>query len=551
MANRIGPEQRGRQRLQMEVDDLSGGFVSQVANYRIDPRFLADVQNMELVQGMWQKRKGFHLAGSFAPIVAAPGTCKGLHIFNKQGNLHLLGAYGNILYDTYQVTKRDFGKVVTSSLPIVKRVRFADFRNDCYIAHGQDSLLRFNGDEVSKVPSPAGSIIASYDQRIVLGGVKGDPLVFYFSEQGDGQNWNALNYIVLDGESEEKITGFIPLQGKLYIFTNHAIYSLIGGLEDFALSKEVEGVGAVSPEAVQVFGNRFYFMSENGKIFEYDGGNFPTEISRHISRYLESSFSGSAFQNVVTAYYKNSIWFTLDNAYIPEERVTLVYYPEYQAWTKFVGIPAAAYVQINGELFFTGAHNEGSIYQFGTQYKDDLRFIEGRFKTVKWSFDALENIKRFKELYIRGAVQGGGGNGFNIDFFIDDSQVATVRATSDIATETEIWGENEWGQLYWGYAPVTSGTIWGQANWEDFKWAGSEVVHSPRWGSAVFGAFKWGDNREGSLQEDVGKIYRKIYLSQYNIISGKTLQLVFHDRSPDHGFRFENMLLEYIQKGAR
>lgn len=551
MVNRISSQQRSRQRLQFEVNDLAGGFVTQAASYRIDSRFVEDVQNMELVQGMWQKRKGFHLAGSFAPIISNEGTCKGMHVFNLQGNLHILGAYRNILYDTYQVTKHDSGRVLTSYLPTTKRVRFTDFRNKCYIAHGQDGILMFDGDKIQEMPSPAGSIIATYDNRLILGGIKGDPLVIYFSERGDGRTWNALNYIVLDGGSEEKITALIPLQGKLFIFTNHSIYSLLGTMEDFSVSKEVEGVGAVSPEAIQVLGNHFYFMTENGKIYDYDGGTYPQEISYPISHYLESTFAGSAFQNVVTTQYKNSVWFTLDNTYIPEKRITLVYYPEYQAWTKFVGIPAAYYVYLNDTLFFTGVHNEGSIYQFGTQYKDDLRFIEGRFKTVKWSFDALENIKRFKELYIRGAVQGGGGNGFDIDFIVDDSQVASIRVTSDIATETEIWGENNWNDMYWGFAPETAGTFWGQAEWAAFEWAGAEIKYSPKWGASVWGAFNWGDHQEGTLQEDVGKVYRKIYLSQYNIISGKTLQMVFRDHSPDHGYRFEHLLLEYIQKGAR
>ena len=55
MVNRISPQQRSRQRLQFEVNDLAGGFVTQAASYRIDSRFVEDVQNMELVQGMWQK----------------------------------------------------------------------------------------------------------------------------------------------------------------------------------------------------------------------------------------------------------------------------------------------------------------------------------------------------------------------------------------------------------------------------------------------------------------------------------------------------------------
>lgn len=549
--NRIEPQKRGRQRLQFELTDLTGGFVSQAATYNIDEKFLEDVQNMELVQGMWQKRKGFSLTGSYAPISPTPGTVKGMHVFNKREHMHVLAVYNNILYDTYQLNHESGGKVVSTRIPITDRVRFADFNNDCYIAHGKGSALKFDGKSVSSTGSPSGSVLSVYDNRLIVGGLTSDPMTFYYSQRGDASEWSALNYITLDGSSGERITAIVPLIGKLFIFTNRSIYSLVGDLESFAVTKEVNGIGAVSSEAVYELGNVFYFVSEDNKIYEFDGGNYPTEISRYISRYLSSELTSQHMRNVVTTHYKNSVWFTMDNTYIPEKRLTLVYFPEFKAWSRYVGIPAAAYVHVNDTLFFTGAHNYGSIYQYGTQYKDDLNAIEGVLKTTKWSFDALDNIKRFKNLYIRGAVQGGGGNGFDVDFYVDESLTASVRVTSDIASETEIWGENDWQEMFWGYAADSAGTVWGQTDWGGFEWGSAEMKFSPRWGTSVWGAFNWGDHKEGYLQEDVGKVYRKLYLSQYNIISGKTLQIVFRDASPDHGFRFEHLLLEYIQKGAR
>lgn len=553
MANQLRSEQRRRTRREFEVDDLSGGFVSQAATYNIDERFLADSQNMELIQGMWQKRKGFHLSGSFAGVAPAKNTNKGFHVCNLQGNLHILGVYGNTLYDTYLFTKDAGGKIISNTLPTVERFRFADFHNACYIAHGKDSIFKFDGNDLTETNSPPGNILAVYDNRILLAGIKGDTLTFYYSERGDGKQWNALNYIVLDGRSNEHITAMVPLQGKLFIFTNRAIYSLIGNLgENFAVSREVDGVGAVSPEAVQVFGNRFYFVMGNGKIFEFDGGNFPTEISKNITQFISSELTFNDLKHAALTFYKNGVWFTFDNSVEPSQRLTLVYYPDYQAWTKFTGIPAAAYAYVDHEtMLFTGAHNEGSLYQYGTQFNDDTDFIKAYMKTVRWDFNALENLKRFKELYLRGAIQSGGGNGFDMDFLIDGIQVASVRVTSDIATATEIWGDNDWGDMYWGYAGATSETVWGDTTWGEFDWAGAEIKFSSRWGTSVWNQFRWGEHKEGSLSDDVGRIYQKLYLSQYNVISGKTLQLVLRDNTPHHGFRFENMMLQYIQKGAR
>lgn len=551
MPNLISPRDRSRQQLQLEISDLSGGFVALAATYGLDERFVEDLQNMELVQGMWQKRKGYHLSGSFAGVQAEPNTARGLHAFYKQGSLHILGVYGSELYSTYQMTSDGEGRLLVSNFQGFSSVRFADFRDNCYIANGRESLYRYDGNAATRIRSPVGSILAAYDNRLLLAGIRGDRLTVYFSEDGDPENWPATNYFSIDGASNEEITALYELQGKLYIFTNKAIYSLIGTLDNFAVSKEVEGVGTVSAEAVQLFGNRFYFISEEGDLYEFDGSSFPVQISKYIQRFIRSELTYSHWKKAVTAHYQDSVWFTFDNTTVPEKRLTLVYYPEYQAWTKFVGIPAAYYVYVDGGLYFTGVHNTGSLYQYGSQYNDDTRHIEALIKTTKWSFGALENIKRFKTLFVRGATQGGGGNGFDIEFYVDDVRTASVRVTTDIASETEIWGQNSWGEMYWGYASETAGTAWGKARWNEFEWAGSEIKYAPRWGSAVWNYFNWGDHREGDLMEDVGRIYRKLYLSQYNIISGKMLQLVLRDSSPNHGFRFEYLRLEYVQKGAR
>lgn len=551
MANRIIPTDRSRRKLQFEINDLSGGFVSQAATRNISERFLEDIQNMELVQGMWQKRKGYHQSGTFTEIDPVPGRIRGAHVFSDQGNMHVLVVANEDLYVTDRLTGINDSKVFGNSVPFSKYVSFTDFRNACYIAHGEGRILRFNGHNIKSIPSPHGDLIATYDNRIILSGIKGDPMIIYYSDRGDGNAWNALSYIVLDGKSSEEIMALVPMIGKLFILTNQNIYSLVGTMDSFSVSLEVSGIGAVSKSAVFASHNFIYFIGPNKKIYEFDGGNAPKEISYPIQYYLDSSFKPSDLENAVITTYKDAVWLTLENSPQPEEKITLVYYPGYQAWTKFKGIPAAAYLHLNDTMYFIGSHNIGSIYQFGTNFNDDFRAIDAYVKTTHWVFDALENLKRFKVMYLRGAIQSGGGNGFDIEFWVDHSKVASLRATSDIASETEIWGNNTWGELYWGSKAASSGSLWGQFNWEETDWSGSISTFSPRWGTSTWNAFVWGKGKEGSLEEDVGTIYRKVFLSQYNIISGKSLQLVFRNATPHHGFRLENLILEYIQKGAR
>lgn len=503
MANRIQGYNKQRQKLQLEITDLSGGFSSLITDYDMDARFLKDVQNMEFVNGMWQKRKGFHQVSTLTNTSWRPKKTRGLFAFNQQGVTHVVGVFDDTLIAKNRFIGSGTRSLTYGPIPGSERVRFAEFRNNCYIACGVDKLRRYDGHSVHGVPSPAASLLAAYDNRLVAGGIKGDPLTLYYSEDGEGDVWPALNFITLKGGPNEKITAIIPFLGKLVIFTNRAIYALMGPLEDFLVTKEVDEIGAVSAEAVQVYGNRFYFVAENGHIYEYDGGSQPVRISDIIDPYIQSTFTGLAIKNVVTTAYKDSVWFTFDTP----ERITLVFYPAYRIWTKFVGIPAAFYIRNNDALFFSGSglNDKFSLYRYGTQYSDNGVPIEAFIQTPRWSFDALENIKRFKTLYIRGAIQGGGSDGFDVELYVDGEKKAVVHASTE------------------------------------------EVDMLPKWGQATWGSFQWANLQD----EDVGQVYEKIYLSQHNVISGKTFSLVLRDSNPNHGFRFEALRLEYIQKGAR
>jgi hypothetical protein len=551
MANSLRETNRARQKLEFEVTDLTGGFVSQYSTYNVPDTYLENIQNMELVQGMWQKRKGYSQSGSYTTVEPTPGTVRGAHIYKNMNSFNLLVVSNKNLYVTNSLTSSGYKKLFDGEIPHSPYVSFADYKNDCYIAHGQGRVKKFNGYSLKEIPSPHGSIIAAYDNRILLAGVKGDPLVIYYSEQGRGHEWSALNYILLDGSSSEKITALIPAIGKLFIFTNQNIYSLAGPMDSYSVSLEVSGLGSITPNAIGMAGNKFYFIGGDYKIYEFDGGNYPIEISRYISQYLSQTFTHNALKNVRIIEKGNSVWFTMDNTKTRSERITLVYYTDYQAWTRFVGLPSAEYVTVEDTLYFIASDKIGPIFQYGTHYSDDIYAIDAYLKTVKWPFGRLENLKRFKRLYLRGAIQGGGGNGFDLTFYIDDSKVATLRATSGVASDAELWDENNWGEMYWGSAMNTAGTAWGQFEWADVEWNGNNLVFSPRWGTSTWNAFKWGNKNGEDMGDDVGKIDKKIFLSQYNVISGKYLQLKFQDKTPNHGFRIENMLLEYIQKGVR
>lgn len=508
MANVIERRVRERQQLQLTLDDFTGGLVSSLSSYNLPFKYLEDINNMTLLQGKWQKRLGYHRIGSFKTSVPA-SSVRGLYPYYEHGNLHLLAVYGNRLYDKTSLTREGSATLVSDGLPPSNNpVRFVTFNEECYIATGRSGLLRYSGygSSLKELDTLSGSVVAVYDNRILMAGIAVDPLAVYYSDYGLGDKWNALNYFVLDGTADEIITAMIPFHGKLFIFTNKNIFSLMGDMNNYVVTKEVGGVGAVSAEMIQIFGNRFYFASEDGRFYEFDGGNFPVDISENLTHYLRS-FSLNSFKNGASTTRDKEIWFTLDNSTNPKERVTLVYYPEYRCWTKFTNIPAARYAYVDDKLLFIPNHLEGPLYHYGTQYLDEDQPIEALLKTVPINFGRLENLKRFKTLYLRGTIQGlvdpnVEDTGFSVDFFIDGKEISTLEVHPDVDENVSFWGSGIWGKMMW-------------------------------------------------TDSQSQKVYQKVYLSQYNVILGKTLQIQFRDNTLQQGMRVEHMLIEFIQKGVR
>jgi len=116
----------------------------------------------------------------------------------------------------------------------------------------------------------------------------------------------------------EKITGMIPFQSNLVIFSDKAIYLLVGILgsqSPLAMHKVVHGVGCVAPDSVVNIGDSILFMSHDG-IYAFMGGTsrlqktkgMVQKISDPIGSLWGDSTAAHAAPRYMSHFLSNAGW---------------------------------------------------------------------------------------------------------------------------------------------------------------------------------------------------------------------------------------------------
>lgn len=123
--------------------------------------------------------------------------------------------------------------------------------------------------------------VASYLEFVVLGALGSSGLAIKWSALGDSEGWTAGT-----GQSDEQefadggnITGLATTKAALFVFQEQCIRRMIyvGGDVIMQIDKIVENVGCIEPNSLVQFGQRMFFLAEQGW-FMFDGETEPTPI---------------------------------------------------------------------------------------------------------------------------------------------------------------------------------------------------------------------------------------------------------------------------------
>lgn len=195
-----------------------------------------------------------------------------------------------------------------------------------------------------------------------------------WSTVGTVETWDAADFVDVDRDNGEEITGIEPLGDRLVIFKTGSIHIAIAtGDADipFYFTKTPADTGCISGYSIQRIDNGLQFLSEDG--YYYFDGNSAFKISDRITTTL-NTFEKNQYSKSVSCYQvsKNRYWgaFTLSGATTNSRAITFDSYNNAFSYYKGHNISAITIARVSGnERVYFGDYS-GYVYRADTGTND-------------------------------------------------------------------------------------------------------------------------------------------------------------------------------------
>ena len=437
----------------LRVYDFSGGLNEIAENFNLENNESPSCMNVVFdEQGALVKRSGYQKI-----IDEQLNDIKGLYEFySRDGEKFLLCSADSSIYladeveETWGSLKSDLSNAKFS---------FTTFRDKCLMANGQDYLLEFDGENIEEdTDAPKGKYIVSHNNHLFLAGDPNNPNRLYFAyEKGTTgeMTWyidpehteDGFNFIDVNSDDGDVITGITNHQGNLLIFKNNSIWILFGDhRNNFQLKNLQPTIGCIAPKSIVNIHNKIYFLYYDG-IYTFDGANLDliSEKINHTVRDIQY------YENCCGAVYNHNYFLAYPHQSTENNRI-LVYNYLHDSWTRFDSIESNVFANFDGSqdgkidtrtLYFAG---DNYVYEYGIGNSDDGDPIRMEHQTKYFNLQQQEVVKTFRRIMMDGLTDGN----IKIDYDIDKGKKT---GTLDLV------GHERDGQFRWG-----------ESNWEDLNW---------------------------------------------------------------------------------
>lgn len=154
------------------------------------------------------------------------------------------------------------------------RWRFATFGDRVLASNGLDAIQYIDASTAATAFADlAGSpgvakFIATYGEFVFLGALGSNGMSIKWSAIGDSEGWTPGTALSDEQEFADggNITGFAATQAALYVFQEKCIRRIlfVGGDVIMQIDKLVEKIGCVEPNSLIQYGQRCFFLDEDG-----------------------------------------------------------------------------------------------------------------------------------------------------------------------------------------------------------------------------------------------------------------------------------------------
>lgn len=485
---------------------MFAGLNNRDASIHIGNNEASDLMNVHFDnKGAITKRNGYTLSinafdtnpiVSVFPFYMSNGTKKlittsGTSIFDATPNVLV-----NTEWATYQNrTFQSFGNQTWANIdqgyypnPITttltgsnKRFTAAVFYDKLYMMNGVDGLMSWDGTTFATVSgAPNGQYVVTHKNRLYIAGDPANPSRLYMSDLGLPASWPALNFIDVDTNDGDKITGIVEHLDALVIFKERSVHVLRGtGPQNYNLVDAHQSKGCVSHwTAISILG-RLYYLSRDG-VYEFDG-----KASHLVSDIIRGSVLGlngnqawnqQYLSNACAVDYMGKYWLCVPEG-SSQRTNNRVYVFDYthNVWTRYdLTISCLSlYADPTTGVYhlFTGSPLDGNLYQQDTGATDNGQNINAYLKTKDFDFGAPAHFKSYKGLFF-AAEQQLQDYAINITYTLDLGRQSKTTQLNLGGSNPSEWGSFVWGVSPWGSIPnvaTKTTAVAGQSRYLSFK----------------------------------------------------------------------------------
>lgn len=429
----------------------------------MDPRYARVLDNLVVDGGRVSLRKGFTLAAGteFLP--------ESLAAYDYAGAKTLLVAGENKIF-TVDVSARTITQVAEGLLG--NRWKTVFYKGYLYFLNGQDPVQVYHDGTLSQASFTAADETAVLDTARLKGGCLYRNRLFFLQRES-----LSFWYTQDAGAVQGKLMKFDLAQlsrfgGELACCAAWTSYSASGAAESQLVLVSTEGevfvYGGDNPSEIDSWelrgtykiprpigqkclcplGGDLVYLGEDGyylmsRLLSAPQAERAAAFSDAINptlQELKSSFKNEGWQAV--AFQPDSLLFIN----VPQTGATPVQHVmnlQTGAWSRFTGLPAQDWAELDGKLYFCGP---GGVYRAQQGYTDGGNSIAWRFMSA-YGHLGTPYAKALKELQLY--YQGQYELRFDVSVSVDFKKEYVAYRSNPAAPESR-WDESAWDETSWG-----------------------------------------------------------------------------------------------------
>ena len=402
---------------------LNGGLNSSFSPVNIQDNEASDLLNIDFDKfGSFIKRNGYDTLNTSAFNSGAKWT--GLHWFEmSDGSKFLTGTCGSKLakMDDLDGTWDDITGALTVNTTALNT--FRTYRDMTIGTNGTNAVFKWvgsgNGAVLGGLAGGGSAPTINWSKWVEI--FSNYTILANFSESstphrsrfmwsaiGTTETWDVADFIDVNRDDGQEITGIQVLGNRLIIFKRYSIFAAVfTGDADipFIVEQTQSHVGCESGYSIQPTDNGLIFLSQDGYYF-FDGNN-STKLSDRINNTIDT-FNRNLFSNSVSIYQKqkNRYWSaqTLSGGSSNSRAITFDTFNNAFSLYKGHNIASMCLVYVSGQERVYFGDYSGYVYRADIGTEDNPLNVETTFSSylyTKWfDYGDLASSKATTQIFV-------------------------------------------------------------------------------------------------------------------------------------------------------